>query len=43
MNILASYNWIREYVGLKENAEGFARRISSGGASERSTRSSSTA
>ncbi|MEY4744774.1 MAG: hypothetical protein RL272_719 [Candidatus Parcubacteria bacterium] len=36
MNILASYNWIKEYVGLKESAEAFARRISlSGPAVER--------
>ncbi len=28
MNILASYNWIREHVGLRENAEDFARKIS---------------
>ncbi|HTM68991.1 MAG TPA: phenylalanine--tRNA ligase subunit beta [Candidatus Binatia bacterium] len=36
MNILASYNWIKEYVGLKENADAFARRISlSGPAVER--------
>ncbi len=36
MNILASYNWIKEYVGLKESAEVFARRISlSGPAAER--------
>jgi phenylalanyl-tRNA synthetase beta chain len=28
MNILASYNWIREHVVLKENAEDFARKIS---------------
>jgi len=36
MNILASYNWIKEHVQLKENAEQFARRISlSGPAVER--------
>lgn len=28
MNILASYNWIREHVALKEGAEDFARKIS---------------
>jgi len=28
MNILASYNWIREHVALKESADDFARKIS---------------
>ncbi len=28
MNLLASYNWIRDYVDVKENAEGFARKVS---------------
>ncbi|MEY4723395.1 MAG: hypothetical protein RLZZ324_908 [Candidatus Parcubacteria bacterium] len=28
MNILASYNWIKEHVALKESAEDFAREVS---------------
>jgi phenylalanyl-tRNA synthetase beta chain len=28
MNILASYNWIKEYVALKESPEAFARKVS---------------
>lgn len=28
MNILASYNWIKEFVGLKDSPEDFARRVS---------------
>ncbi len=36
MNILASYNWIKEYVALKESPEAFARRLAlSGPAPER--------
>jgi phenylalanyl-tRNA synthetase beta chain len=31
MNILASYNWIKEYVSLKESAADFARRVSLSG------------
>lgn len=33
MNILASYNWIKDHVALKESAEAFARRISLSGPS----------
>lgn len=33
MNILASYSWIKEYVALKESAEGFARKLSLSGPS----------
>src|SRR3989339_98401 len=33
MNILVSYNWIREFVGLTESPEDFARRISLSGPS----------
>ncbi|OIO51678.1 phenylalanine--tRNA ligase subunit beta [Candidatus Uhrbacteria bacterium CG_4_10_14_0_8_um_filter_58_22] len=33
MNMLVSYNWIREFVGLKESPEDFARRISLSGPS----------
>ncbi len=31
MNILASYNWIKEFVGVKATAEDFARRVSLSG------------
>lgn len=33
MNILASYNWIKEYVALRDNAESFARKLSACGPS----------
>lgn len=33
MNILASFNWIKEYVAAKESAESFARKLSACGPS----------